>query len=65
MVAAIATKAFPRTSYAQLYSRRLPSLAVWASGLTVFFGWPHVARTVRNTSRDASNSNYTMFLHHI
>lgn len=38
----------PRTSYIQLISRRVPSLAVWGVGLGAFLGWPHVWIGVSN-----------------
>lgn len=40
-VVSTAARSLPRTSVFQLYSRHLPSVAIWATSLGAFFVWPY------------------------
>ncbi|CAK7892516.1 hypothetical protein CAAN1_08S05556 [[Candida] anglica] len=43
-----ATHAIKRTSILSLYAKHVPTLGIWAAGLTTFFFWPYASSKVSN-----------------
>lgn len=44
----LASAKLPRLTYGKIFASRVPNLAIWATGLGIFFGWPHVWIAVVN-----------------
>lgn len=55
------TMPIPRTSIFQIYSKRLPYLLQWGTGMAFFLGWPHAYIGISNKLNNVPPINTAYF----
>jgi hypothetical protein len=51
-----------RTSYLQLYARRIPDIMMWGAGIVGVLYWPHAIIKISNMKCNAPNVNAQTFI---